>query len=64
MAKKKAKAKLMITVGDGDVREVVREDGKYWYTKESQFRKAGGYQVEETKEAPTEDTAAHEGSDE
>ena len=40
-AKKAAEAEMkVIVLSDGSEQEIVREDGKYYYTATSQFRKA------------------------
>lgn len=41
MAKKKAtqKKKMFVLFGNGTELPIIREDGKYWYTATSQFRK-------------------------
>ena len=36
----KKKTKKVIVYPDGQTEDVIREDGKYWYTASSQFRKA------------------------
>ena len=55
MAKKKAKQTMCIVFPDGSTKDIVREDGKYWYTKDSQYRKSGPFVVEAVKEAAADE---------
>ena len=56
MSKKTTKKaeKRVIVIGGKEI-DIVREDGRYWYTEDSQFRKLGGYEVKTVaKENKTE----------
>lgn len=58
MAKKKAtqKKKMFVIFGNGTEIPVIREDGKYWYTATSQFRKGAFTVIErEMPEKPEAD---------
>ncbi len=49
MAKKKAKTKKVVILPNGEQYDIVSENGKYWFTETSQFRKAGPFKMKKVE---------------